>query len=114
MGRHGLGLNVGLHGEEGKELREYWEEIGGPQSFKGVAVVSPFRRGRVRVKSVQLTEFSLALQPGFPNVFHVIGPNAICIAWGWTIGNQSTFIARLVKEVGSLAVMDSIRSEHID
>ena len=38
-------------------------------------------------------------QPGFPNVFHVIGPNAICIAWGWTIGNQTTFIARLIKEV---------------
>ena len=40
MGRHGLGLNIGLHGEGGKELREYWEDIGGPQSFKGVAVVS--------------------------------------------------------------------------
>jgi cation diffusion facilitator CzcD-associated flavoprotein CzcO len=38
VARHGVGLNVGLKGENGKELREFWEEIGGPQSYQGLAV----------------------------------------------------------------------------
>lgn len=46
-----------------------------------------------------LTGRNVFLQPGFPNVFHVIGPNAIAGTWGWTIGNQTTVIARLIKDV---------------
>lgn len=43
VARHGVGLNVGLYGEDGVELREFWKEIGGPQSYRGLAVpgVSP-------------------------------------------------------------------------
>jgi hypothetical protein len=43
VGRHGVGLNIGLRGEGGKELREYWEGIGGPQGYLGLSVpgVSP-------------------------------------------------------------------------
>lgn len=43
VARHGVGLNVGLYGEGDKELREFWREIGGPQSYQGLAVpgVSP-------------------------------------------------------------------------
>ena len=46
-----------------------------------------------------LIKAPLCAQPGFPNVFHVIGPNAIAGTWGWTIGNQTTVIARLIKDV---------------
>lgn len=38
VARHGVGLNVGLYGEDGLELREFWKEIGGPQSYRGLAV----------------------------------------------------------------------------
>ncbi|GFZ49896.1 hypothetical protein JCM24511_07299 [Saitozyma sp. JCM 24511] len=93
VGRHGVGLNIGLKGEGGKELREYWEEIGGPQSYMGLAV------------------------PGFPNYFITIGPNAIAGSWGFTIGNQTTVIARLIKEmvtydIGSLQPRLEAFEEH--
>lgn len=73
MAQHGLGLNVGLKGEGGVELREYWKSLGGPQAYLGVAV------------------------PSFPNHFTVIGPNAASTSWGFTIGVKTLFIARLVK-----------------
>jgi cation diffusion facilitator CzcD-associated flavoprotein CzcO len=38
VARHGVGLNVGLYGEDGVELKEFWKEIGGPQSYRGLAV----------------------------------------------------------------------------
>jgi cation diffusion facilitator CzcD-associated flavoprotein CzcO len=37
VARHGVGLNVGLHGDDGKELKEFWNDIGGPQSYLGLA-----------------------------------------------------------------------------
>lgn len=33
----------------------------------------------------------------FPNYFIVIGPNATAGSWGWTLGRQSTAIARVVR-----------------
>jgi hypothetical protein len=38
VARQGVGLNVGLKGQDGVELKEYWESIGGPQSYQGVAI----------------------------------------------------------------------------
>lgn len=38
VAEHGVGLNVGLKGENGRELREYWKSIGGPQAYLGTAV----------------------------------------------------------------------------
>ncbi|ORY91546.1 hypothetical protein BCR35DRAFT_340447 [Leucosporidium creatinivorum] len=73
VAQHGLGLNIGLKGEGGVELREYWKSLGGPQAYLGVAV------------------------PSFPNNFAVIGPNAASTSWGFTIGVKTLFIARLVK-----------------
>lgn len=67
MAEHGLGLNIGLHGEDGLELRTYWKSIAGPQSYLGLSV------------------------PKFPNYFMVVGPNAIAGSWGYTIGNQVRF-----------------------
>ena len=64
VAEHGLGLNVGLYGEDGIELRSYWKSIDGPQSYLGLSV------------------------PKFPNYFMVVGPNAIAGSWGYTIGNQ--------------------------
>ena len=75
VARDGVGLNAGLHGENGLELKKYWQSIDGPQSYSGTAV------------------------PGFPNYFMVLGPNAISGSWGFTIGIQTEVIARLVKEV---------------
>ena len=40
VARHGVGLNMGLHGEDDRELREFWRELGGPQSYRGLAVPS--------------------------------------------------------------------------
>lgn len=34
----GVGLNRGVYGENGRELREYWEELGGPQAYAGLAM----------------------------------------------------------------------------
>jgi len=35
----------------------------------------------------------------FPNYFIVIGPNGTAGSWGWTIGRQTTAIARIVREL---------------
>ncbi|ORY66919.1 hypothetical protein BCR35DRAFT_308352 [Leucosporidium creatinivorum] len=75
VAEHGVGLNIGLKGEGGVELREHWKSIGGPQSYLGVSV------------------------PRFPNYFVTLGPNAIAGSWGYTIGIQTSFIARLVKGI---------------
>lgn len=72
---HGVGLNVGLHGEGGVELREHWASIGGPQALLGLVV------------------------PKFPNYFMVLGPNAIAGTWGWTLGHQSWKIAHIVRDM---------------
>lgn len=36
VARHGLGANVGLHGEDGVELQEFWKDA--PQAYRGLAV----------------------------------------------------------------------------
>lgn len=49
---------------------------------------------------------SLVISPAnrqFPNYFTVLGPNAVAGSWGFTIGNQTAVIARLVKEVSAVA-----------
>jgi hypothetical protein len=38
VARHGVGLNVGLYGEDGLELRSYWESLDGPEAYFGLAV----------------------------------------------------------------------------
>ncbi|KAM0751702.1 FAD/NAD(P)-binding domain-containing protein [Meredithblackwellia eburnea MCA 4105] len=69
----GVGLNHGVYGEEGIELRKLWEEAEGSYAYLAIGV------------------------PKFPNYFTVIGPNAISQSWGFTLGNQSLYIARLLK-----------------
>ncbi|KPV71567.1 uncharacterized protein RHOBADRAFT_19371, partial [Rhodotorula graminis WP1] len=58
----GVGLNKGVYGEDGKELRETWKAHGGAFGYLGVAV------------------------PGVPNYFAVLGPNAIAMSWGYSLG----------------------------
>lgn len=93
VGRHGVGLNENLYGEDGLELKAYWESIGGPQSYLGIAV------------------------PKFPNYFITIGPNAVAGSWGYTIGNQTTVIARMINEmvrygIGSLQAKEEVFTRH--
>jgi cation diffusion facilitator CzcD-associated flavoprotein CzcO len=38
VGRHGVGLNENLHGEDGVELKAYWQSLGGPQAYRGLSV----------------------------------------------------------------------------
>jgi len=38
VAEHGVGVNEGLRGEDGVELKDYWKSIGGPQSYLGLAV----------------------------------------------------------------------------
>ncbi|KAI5479419.1 monooxygenase [Pseudohyphozyma bogoriensis] len=89
----GVGLNHGVYGEEGKELREVWEEQQGAEAYLAVSV------------------------PKFPNYFIILGPNAISMSWGYTLGNQTEFIARLVrgiydKNLSSIAPKTSVTNEY--
>ena len=34
--------------------------------------------------------------PSFPNYYVTVGPNALSTSWGFTIGNQTNFISKLV------------------
>lgn len=67
----GVGLNHGVYGLDGKELRELWEDNEGAFAYLGVG-------------------HSLV-----PNYFTVLGPNAISMSWGYTLGNQVSFIGVL-------------------
>ncbi|GAA5904022.1 hypothetical protein JCM8208_001765 [Rhodotorula glutinis] len=83
----GVGLNKGVYGEDGKELREVWKANGGAFGYLGVAV------------------------PGVPNYFAVLGPNAIAMSWGYSLGANTEFIARLVRgiydhDLSSIVVKD--------
>jgi cation diffusion facilitator CzcD-associated flavoprotein CzcO len=112
VARHGVGLNVGLYGEDGVELKEFWKEIGGPQSYRGLAVpgVSPQYQPGLNPKPHLSMYADAALPPNltrisqFPNYFMTLGPNAIAGSWGYTIGNQTTVIARLIKEMLDLGI----------
>ncbi len=75
MPNEGVGVNKDVRGEAGLELKAYWDAIGGPQAYAGLAV------------------------PHFPNDFIGIGPNATAGSWGWTLGAQSRRIAQLVRAV---------------
>lgn len=74
VAQFGLGLNVGLKGQDGLELREYWDSLGGPEAYLGVAV------------------------PHFPNYFIVLGPNGSAGSWGYSSGIETALISRLIKE----------------
>lgn len=41
----GVGVNRNVFGEGGKELRTYWDEVGGPKAYKGLAVPHVSGRG---------------------------------------------------------------------
>ncbi|GAA5990351.1 hypothetical protein JCM5350_006889 [Sporobolomyces pararoseus] len=71
----GVGLNHGVFGEDGIELSVKFDKAGGAFGYLGVA-------------------FSEV-----PNYFAVLGPNAIAMSWGYTLGNNTEFIARIIKEV---------------
>lgn len=103
VGRHGVGLNENLHGEQGLELKAYWESIGGPQAYRGLAVP------KVSSASTMLIQF--------PNYFTTVGPNAVAGSWGFTIGNQTTVIARIISEmvrydIGSLQPREEVFKQH--
>ncbi|TNY18000.1 FAD/NAD(P)-binding domain-containing protein [Rhodotorula diobovata] len=83
----GVGLNKDVYGEDGKELRQTWKEAGGAYGYLGVAV------------------------PRVPNYFAVLGPNAIAMSWGYSLGANTEFIARLVRgiydhDLSSIVVTD--------
>ncbi|GAA5977977.1 hypothetical protein JCM5350_006287 [Sporobolomyces pararoseus] len=69
----GVGLNHKVFGLGGKELSEIWKEAGGAYGYLGVAV------------------------PEVPNYFVPLGPNAAAMSWGFSLGNNTELIARLVK-----------------
>lgn len=60
----GVGLNHGVYGEDGIELSEKFKSSGGAYGYLGVAM------------------------PDVPNCFAVLGPNAIAMSWGYTLGNN--------------------------
>lgn len=64
----GVGLNHGVKGEDGRELRQIWKEKDGGYGYLGVAA------------------------PKIPNYAIVLGPNSIAMSWGYTLGhNVRTF-----------------------
>lgn len=38
VSNEGVGVNKGVIGENGLELKTYWDSIGGPQAYAGVAI----------------------------------------------------------------------------
>jgi hypothetical protein len=88
VSEHGVGLNVGLKGQQGIDLRQHWLNIGGPQAYQGTAVPG-VSTSCWRVILIQ-----------FPNYFAVLGPNSIAGSWGYTIGVKTSFNALLIKAVG--------------
>ncbi|GAA5973011.1 hypothetical protein JCM11641_000362 [Rhodosporidiobolus odoratus] len=84
----GVGLNHGVYGEDGRELREVWKDVKGAFGYLGVA------------------------PPRVPNYFCVLGPNAIAMSWGYTLGHNTEHIARLIQglqthNLSSIVVKDS-------
>ncbi|BGP57894.1 hypothetical protein JCM8202v2_005543 [Rhodotorula sphaerocarpa] len=69
----GVGLNHNVFGANGRELCEIWRERDGAYGYQGIA------------------------PPDVPNYFIVLGPNAITQNWGWTLGHNTEYIARLIK-----------------
>lgn len=72
MANHGCGFR-NVVGESGRTLEDAWS--GGPRAYAGTAT------------------------PGFPNYFHILGPNAIAGSWGFTLGVKSSFNAKLLQNV---------------
>jgi len=60
----GVGLNHGVKGEDGRELRQIWKEKDGGYGYLGVAA------------------------PKIPNYAIVLGPNSIAMSWGYTLGHN--------------------------
>lgn len=54
----GVGVNRAVRGEGGRELRAYWEALGGPQAYAGLAVPHVSRRLRGADASFQTTLWS--------------------------------------------------------
>lgn len=71
----GVGLNHGVKGEDGQELSQVWKAKGGGYGYLGIA------------------------PPKVPNYFIVLGPNSIAMSWGYTLGHNTEFIARIIKEL---------------
>ncbi|GAA5995292.1 hypothetical protein JCM5350_002070 [Sporobolomyces pararoseus] len=91
----GVGLNHGVKGEDGQELSQIWKEKGGGFGYLGVA------------------------PPKVPNYFIVLGPNSIAMSWGYTLGHNTEFIARIIKglldhDLSSLVVKDSAMQDYND
>ena len=87
-------MNEGLKGQDGLELKEYWESLKGPEAYLGLAVPN------VSSSSLAaLVATAHASRIKFPNVFIVLGPNASAGFWGYSAGNQSAVISRIIKEV---------------
>ncbi|GAA5866141.1 hypothetical protein JCM8547_000611 [Rhodosporidiobolus lusitaniae] len=89
----GVGLNHGVYGEDGRELRETWKEAKGAYGYLGV------------------------MPPKVPNYFTVLGPNAISQSWGNTINANTHFIARIVRgmhdrSLSSIVVKDQVMQEY--
>lgn len=38
VAEHGVGVNIGLKGQEDVDLQTYWKRIGGPQAYLGTSV----------------------------------------------------------------------------
>ncbi|GAA5846459.1 hypothetical protein JCM3766R1_001898 [Sporobolomyces carnicolor] len=89
----GVGLNHGVFGEDGVELSEKFARAGGAYGYLGVSFA------------------------GVPNYFAVLGPNAIAMSWGTTLGNNTEFIARIIQAVyernlSSIVVKDDVNEKY--
>lgn len=98
---HGLGENVNLHGEDGKELQAYWKEVGGPEAYAGLAV-----------PGVRATNVDSRLTSSFPTTSQSLVPTAprdpgagrlvgrhmplrgLCASWSTTTSRQCSPVWR--------------------
>ncbi|GAA5943803.1 flavin-containing monooxygenase [Sporobolomyces koalae] len=89
----GVGLNHGVKGLHGQELSQLWKAKDGGYGYLGVA------------------------PPQVPNYFIVLGPNSIAMSWGYTLGHNTEFIARILKgmvdhNLSSIVVKDTAMEQY--
>jgi cation diffusion facilitator CzcD-associated flavoprotein CzcO len=78
----GVGLNHGVKGEDGQELKQIWKDAQGGYGYLGVAA------------------------PRIPNYFIVLGPNSIAMSWGYTLGHNVNTLFFLFRETpANLAIL---------
>lgn len=101
VAEHGVGVNIGLRGEQGVELRERWRSWGGPKAYLGTAVPGVRTEAKPCDGLGFPTHLRCCYRAQFPNYLIILGPNGIAGSWGYTIGVKTEFNTLLIETVSN-------------